>query len=126
MSDKNDCPQCGQDLRLPPLPMKEYNKLEAERDRLKDKLEHGAVANHQAWNRIREQDKEIDRLKAEVENRTSLGYQRLKTDRDTWKTRAEKMAEALREIIKVSNPELLASRYTMEVIAKAVLEKMGK
>jgi len=25
---KNDCPQCGQDMRLPPLTLKEFNKLE--------------------------------------------------------------------------------------------------
>jgi len=70
--------------------LEEYEKVLAERDRLKNQLA-GAMAMDDTNLRV------IDRLKAELETHNSCcaAY----SERDLWKSKAEKLAGALRDII---------------------------
>lgn len=76
-------------------------------------------------------DKEISRLKAELEDRDKkLGTciaQGVGTtiDRDLWKSRAEKLAEALRSILDWTNKPF-PEKSTFRTIAKAALAEWGE
>jgi hypothetical protein len=49
-----------------------YVTLVNENKALQQKLEHGAKANHQAWNRIREQDMKIAHLQGQLREAIAL------------------------------------------------------
>ena len=92
-----------------------YCELEAERDRLHDHLQKMQITNGSLTD-------EVDRLKVEPEEKTKaldqndIAWARnhaLIADRDLWKSKAEKLAEALRHCAKYS-PEIYDDENGLE------------